>query len=218
MQNVIYQLMHPWHWLTYGQNATAVAAIAACLGLIGLYFYTRYTRTMMGVQQSIARASFTPILVADDVDFDGEDTRMVEVAPGLEQPKTFKCCATLTVKNIGQGAALYTRAWCQAVTDQFVNGSMILEKTLHSQESNGFSHLLPSESASIVITGLNPEIVGQRRIVVIEAIDATSIRHQLQIVMTPVAPGQSVTEVAMVHADLKQFRKSAQASVRRRSK
>jgi hypothetical protein len=209
MQNVIYQIMHPWHWLTYGQNATAVAAAAACLGLIGLYFYTRSTRTMMGLQQPTARASLTPILVADDVDFVTEDI-MVEVAPGVMQPKPFKGRATLNVRNIGQGAALYTRAWCQPVTDQFVaNASTILEKTPHANGTEGFAHLLPSETAPLVIAGLNPDIVGRRRILVVETIDATSLRHQLQIVLTPVAPGQTGTEIAMVHADPKQSRKSA---------
>src|ERR1700732_3242906 len=38
MDSVIYQLHHPWHWLTYGQNATALAAVAAVVGLIGTLF------------------------------------------------------------------------------------------------------------------------------------------------------------------------------------
>lgn len=71
MQNFRYQILHPWHWLTYGQNASGIAAVAAViaalavvLGLIGLYFYTRYTRNMMLLGQETQRANITPILVS----------------------------------------------------------------------------------------------------------------------------------------------------------
>lgn len=54
MQNFWYQILHSWHWLTYGQNGAALSAVAAVaaslaavLGLVGLYFYTKYTRKLM---------------------------------------------------------------------------------------------------------------------------------------------------------------------------
>lgn len=31
MHNFLYQLAHPWHWLTYGQNASGVASVAAVM-------------------------------------------------------------------------------------------------------------------------------------------------------------------------------------------
>ena len=204
MQSVVYQLTHPWHWLTYGQNATAVAAIAACLGLVGLYFYTHYTRTMMGMQESTARANVEPMLVTqDNVDFTPTDTRMVEVAARALQPKVLKYELTLRVRNIGQGAALFVHAWCQPVSEMFVLDSSVLRKGPEAMESNGFIHLLQSETESLVIGDLQPDLLSQRRIIVIDALDATSLRHQLQIVQTPLGGGKVETVVNMVHADPK---------------
>lgn len=64
MQNIEYQLLHPWHWLTYGQNATALGAVVACLGFIGLIFYTLYTRRMMKLGENTRRAAITPVLIS----------------------------------------------------------------------------------------------------------------------------------------------------------
>lgn len=209
MNSFLYQLDHPWHWLTYGQNASAVAAVAAFFGLVGLYLYTRYTRTMMQVQQSTARASIEPLLVTDgSVEFEPTQTRVVEVARGVTQPRNSEYRVVLSVRNIGQGTALYARAWCQSVSDDFAgSGSTILNRTPDAKESGGFAHLQRSDIASITIEKLAPEITSKRRIIVVETIDVTSVPHQLQIIQTPLGPGEVETQVTMVHADPRKYRK-----------
>jgi len=205
---MLYQFTHPWHWLTYGQNATAIAAIAACVGLLGLYFYTLYTRAMMESQASTARASITPILVTQgSIEYVPTNMQMVETAPGVMEPRFAHCDATVNVKNIGQGAALYVRAWCQPISANFIAGSNILERTSGAIQSDGLVHLLQSENAAILIQGLPPETLHGRRIIVVETIDSSSLRHQLQIIQTPAGNGRVQTEVNMVHAFPKESRK-----------
>jgi hypothetical protein len=57
-QPYLYQLFHPWHWLTYGQNAAAA-------GFIGLAAYVAYTRRMMVAAEETRRLSLTPHLLAE---------------------------------------------------------------------------------------------------------------------------------------------------------
>jgi hypothetical protein len=52
----LYQVLHPWHWVTYGQNAAAV-------GLIGLALYTYFTYRLFRHSQDIERAKLLPYLV-----------------------------------------------------------------------------------------------------------------------------------------------------------
>jgi hypothetical protein len=41
-QPYLYQLLHPWHWLTYGQNATAIGIVlAAILSILSIYVLAR---------------------------------------------------------------------------------------------------------------------------------------------------------------------------------
>jgi hypothetical protein len=86
-----YQVLHPWHWLTYSQNAAAVQAVGALLGFILLWRYTVYIRRMMELAELTRRASLTPIFTAKKIEpiFNGGD--LVRVA--------------VTVRNIGQGPA-----------------------------------------------------------------------------------------------------------------
>ncbi len=203
MKEALYQIFHPWHWLTYNQNAEAVAAVAAALALVGLFFYTRYTRKMMQMQANTTRASITPILVTPgDVGFATTDLQLVKTTAGAHQPIVVRCRLSLTVKNIGEGAALYVRGWCQPVSEKFVNNSsMILEKTAASRETDSFAYLQKSESTTIQIENLSPEIQTQRAVIVIEAIDVTSLRHQLQIIRSPSSDGKTDIAVTMAHAD-----------------
>ncbi len=55
MSSFFYQILHPWHWLTYGQNASG-------LGLVVLVFYTLYTRTMMLEAERARRGAMVPYL------------------------------------------------------------------------------------------------------------------------------------------------------------
>lgn len=55
LERIFYQVLHPWHWLTYGQNASG-------LGLIVLVLYTIYTRTMMLEAERARRGAMVPRL------------------------------------------------------------------------------------------------------------------------------------------------------------
>lgn len=207
----MYQILHPWHWLTYGQNATGVGDVVAILGLIGLAFYTLYTRQMMKMQTETALISITPMLVIEGgIEYTGTDARMIEVAPGAFQPRTLQYKLVLKIKNIGEGAALFIRAWYQPVSEKFVSdGAKLIQITANARQSNSLGHLQKSEVTSLVVEGLGPEDVSHRRLIVVEAIDRSSIPHQLQIVQTPIGPGKVETSVIMFHADPQQFRKHA---------
>lgn len=137
MRNILYQILHPWHWVTYGQNAAGVASVAAILGLIGLYFYTRYTRKMMLLQQETQRATVTPILVSTGaIEFVPLETKENPAAQlGLIAPTVTGYRPVLTVRNVGEGAAIYITSWAQAVTEKFTMGGSIL--FLQSPDTNG---------------------------------------------------------------------------------
>jgi hypothetical protein len=51
---ILYQLRHPWHWLTYGQNATAIAAMAS--GVIGAVTVAVLARTLIAVNKQATAA------------------------------------------------------------------------------------------------------------------------------------------------------------------
>src|SRR5580692_9869699 len=112
MQNIWYQILHPWHWLTYGQNASGVsavaavtAALAAVLGLIGLYFYAKYTRKMMLLQQEMQRATITPILVSSGpIEFaPAEFVQNLGAELGLIAPDVTAYRPVLAIRNVGEG-------------------------------------------------------------------------------------------------------------------
>ncbi|PSH04719.1 MAG: hypothetical protein CXZ00_04900 [Acidobacteria bacterium] len=202
MHTIVYQIFHPWHWLTYGQNATAVAALAGILALIGLFLYTRYTEKMMQLQESTMRATITPILIAKgDIKFIPTEMDPPDaVQSGLQQSKVTKYRATLLVRNIGQGAALFLEAWHQQVAEKFVTNGSILARTTQAQKaSSGMTELIRGESTSIVSDGFRPEDLNQRWLFVVEAIDQTSRRHQLQLLRSPLPNGQTETSIRMVH-------------------
>jgi hypothetical protein len=77
---LFYQLLHPWHWLTYSQNASVVT-------LIVVVFYTRYTRRMMLLAQQTRRGELYPLLVLQAVNVKKESMDLliknVEAGPML---------------------------------------------------------------------------------------------------------------------------------------
>lgn len=184
MSNFLYQILHPWHWLTYGQNAAGVAAVAAILGLVGLYFYTRYTRRMMKLGEVTRRATMTPILVSSGlVRFEAADLKHSTGSEiGLTEPEITAFRAILTIRNVGEGAAIYLRAWAQTVSKEFrIGGSIILIRTNHSVVGEpGLSELLKGESTEARFERFKPSELSGRLLFVVESSDAANIDHQLQ--------------------------------------
>ena len=211
MQNIWYQVLHPWHWLTYGQNASGVAAVgavvaaaAAVLGLIGLYFYTRYTRSMMLLQQQTQRATITPILVSSGpVEFTpAEFTNSTAAQIGLIPPVATAYQPTLTIRNVGAGAAIYITSWVQAVTEKFEMGGSVI--FLQSPETNSGDHplaaLLQGEPMEIKFGLMKPSQVKGRLLFVIQCRDAANGLHQLQLLYSNWPEGS--VQMTMVHGPL----------------
>jgi len=204
MQNILYQFLHPWHWLTYGQNAAGVAAVAAILALVGLYFYTKYTRKMMLLQQETQRAVITPILVSiGPINFVSVESKEDLAAQlGIVAPAVAAYRPVVTVRNVGQGAAIYITSWAQSVTEKFTMGGSIL--FVQSSETNGgdqpLEALLQGESMEIKFSLMNPSQVKGRLLFVIQCQDAASGQHQLQLLYSHWPEGS--VQMTMVHGPL----------------
>jgi hypothetical protein len=198
MQNVMYQFLHPWHWLTYGQNAAAVEAVTACLGLIGLFIYTFYTRRMMRLSQDMQRASITPVLILRGgigfVPTDIEYSSASELSFTLPELKEYR--ADLDIKNIGEGAAIFLKSWSQPASEGFdANDMSILIKTSAANEGNQeLTELLKSESTNVSFPGFKNPDLQQRWLFVIDSIDHSNGRHQLRILRS-----ENEISVSMVH-------------------
>lgn len=206
-----YQLLHPWHWLTYGQNATAFAALVALAGLVGLYFYTRYTRRMMQVQEATARASIRPILVAQgiggaDLEFSPLRTNWLPgsdalIGRGPREIAEYK--TSLSIRNVGAGAALLLTGWHQKISEKFTDEPQrILNKTAQAKDAAcGLTELLHGEVTTVTFGGINANDLDARWLFVIEAIDQTNERHQFHLLRTPVPGHTPELSMSMVHGE-----------------
>jgi hypothetical protein len=204
MQNIWYEVFHPWHWLTYGQNAAGVAGVAAVLGLVGLYLYTRYTRRMMLLNQETQRAAITPILVSSGpIEFTpAEFTNSPAAQIRLIPPVTTAYQPALTIRNVGQGPAIYITSWAQAVTDKFEMGGSVI--FLQSPETNPgdqqLRELVQGESLEIKFGLMKPSQLKGRLLFVVQCRDAANALHQLQLLYSNWPEGS--VQMTMVHGPL----------------
>jgi hypothetical protein len=65
------QILHPWHWLTYGQNATAIAACAAVIAAFAAIVAGRYAVKTYSTSQKQLEAVSRP-LIAIKTDYAGD--------------------------------------------------------------------------------------------------------------------------------------------------
>ena len=125
MHNLVYQILHPWHWLTYGQNAAGLA-------LVGLFFYTLYTRRMMKLSESARRANLIPVFslrgLPEYEPTDVEQTPASEL--GLAPPIVKEFSVVLNIRNLGEGPAILLQSWHQPVSERFsVDNTFLLVKS-----------------------------------------------------------------------------------------
>jgi hypothetical protein len=205
MKSLFYQILHPWHWLTYGQSATGLAALAALMGLVGLYFYTRYTRRMMELGEITNRATVTPILVSSgSVQL---EPVVIQHTPASElgflDPTVTAVRAVVTVRNVGEGAAIYLGSWAQIVSATSQIDNSILTRTGHVTSGEHTTHeLLKGESTEVRFAPFKPSDIGGRLLFVIECSDPVNGFHQLQMPYSGLPNGEA--HVAMVHRKEKQ--------------
>lgn len=195
MHGWVYQIFHPWHWLTYGQNA-------AGMGLIGLFFYTLYTRRMMKLGEKNQRANITPILIlSGQVRFTA--SRMEPLPPGAgswlaQQPTEYR--AEMTIRNVGQGTAIFLQFWWQPVSAAFsISNTSLLKRSPTSIDSGSSKdELLRGESTDIAVRNISAKAADAPLLFVMDAIDQANGRHQLKILFSGMK--QNTISVTMAHA------------------
>jgi hypothetical protein len=142
-QPQIYQVLHPWHWLTYkATNAEAVAAAAgfvaaatAILGLYGLWRYVAYTRRMMAATEASLRATFRPLL---------QIVKLSVQEDGIH----------VNVDNIGNGPAIHLIHWSrEAANPHSAEVDDLFDYVAPKVGEDGLRRavLPPSQIASLVI-------------------------------------------------------------------
>jgi len=162
------------------QALTAVAALAiATLGLIGLAFYTIYTRNMMKISEKAWQLNLLPSLV-------------IEVGSSQSGARE------LTITNVGVGPGLNLRPWVKPVTQQFeLNGDVLV----HEQNvPETFLGSLLSQSTRQVTDNNSSD--NKRLLYVVEADDLAGGSQQIQLVAGP-DPGERHTlQVRKLSTDL----------------
>ena len=169
LSTILYQLLHPWHWLTYGQNAAGV-------GLIVLIFYTIYTRRMMLLAQETRRGELYPMLILQRTD----------VREGYLE---------LFIENVGAGALLNAVEWGQHVSQRFELGDTFLER-LPEVEAH-FAGTMVSKSKLTLNTNVDGSEL--RILQVVEGTDSFGGRQQFCVLRRYVSPGNYEYEVRMIH-------------------
>jgi hypothetical protein len=166
---LLYQLLHPWHWLTYSQNASAITLIVVAL-------YTLYTRRMMLLAQQTRRGELYPILALQEVILGNGSMDLV-------------------IKNVGTGPMLNVFQWGQPVSERFKVGGAFLERPPAIGQSFGGS-MLRGEGRTLSV-GVDPS--EPRVLLVLEGTDSVGGRHQFCFLRFLVGPGMYEHQVRMVH-------------------
>jgi hypothetical protein len=166
---LLYQLLHPWHWLTYSQNASVVT-------LIVVVFYTLYTRRMMLLAQQTRRGELYPILALQEV---------IVNAGSMD----------LVIKNVGAGPMLNILQWGQPVSERFKLGGTFLERPPAVGQSFGGS--MQRGEGRTLNTGV--DCSDPRVLLVVEGTDSVGGRHQFCLLRVLVGPDKYEHQVRMVH-------------------
>jgi hypothetical protein len=155
----VYQLFHPWHWLTYGQNAAGVQTVTAVLALLGLFAYTVYTRRMKTLQQETRRGELFPTLAVSSYQEDG-----VTISIGI--------------RNVGRGPALGAKFWHQFVSDEFELDEFMLVRKIFF-ETQFLGALMEREGATIELKV--SAFLRKRYLFVVDCHDVLGGQHQFRV-------------------------------------
>ena len=166
---MLYQITHPWHWLTYGQNAAAV-------GLIVLVFYTIYTRRMMLIAQQTRRSELYPLLIL--------------------QAQEVQCGhLRLLIVNVGGGPLLNVFNWGQSVSEGFILGEAFVERPEGVQPT--FAGTLVIQ-ATLTFNSNISESAAQM-LMVVEGADNIGGRHQFCVLIRCKGHDNYEYQVRMTH-------------------
>jgi hypothetical protein len=208
-----YQLLHPWHWLTYGQNAAALQAVSAFFGVIGLLLYVLDTRRMRQIGELTRRASMTPLFTARDL-----NPYYVLGNEGLFQ-------ISMTIRNVGEGVATVLLAWHQPVSAHFsvFDNEILTMSKIAKSVTVPANDLMKGESMVVDFVAFNPDDLtddsecvfkpNTKWLFVVDSIDQAQGRHQLKMLKNV---GDDVPcDMSMTHALGDTFGERVVKSIRR---
>jgi hypothetical protein len=163
-----------WLWGLLNQNASAIQATCAFLGVVGLFLYVLDTRRIRSEQEKTNRAAVTPFVCLSGETLGGN----------FDGQKVASLYSRIAIRNVGEGAALKLRAWVRVVPKDFsLDGSQWFE----DEEQNAFStvieksNLMNGEEATVATGGFQFE---DRFLTVISAEDQRGAKHQLQLLIS----------------------------------
>jgi hypothetical protein len=140
----LYNSLHPWHWLTYGLNSTALVTLATCVGTIGVLVAGFYAYRTFG-------ATLEQLALAREEAMRAKAQYLESVRPHLSisvLPQSNRGDAVLvTIKNTGTGRALGIKAeriamLCSTLPPEGeVNAAFQLEPTTTSAKGSGMGIL-----------------------------------------------------------------------------
>ncbi len=163
MSPTSYQLHHPWHWLTYGNNATAAATLSAVFGLIGLFLYVWYTKRIMDATLNTLQTGIYPVLFPQLNDIEGGKVHW-------------------TVSNLGNGPARNVSVWRIEEGNDAVSLLGKWQVLPKNERRMIYGTLLPNHPKGEAFKIRYPSATGEDAfLVIIEAEDNAGTRHQLQI-------------------------------------
>lgn len=156
---------------------------------------------MMKIGEETRKAIIVPILISrGGVRFVPTD---VEHSPasqiGLASPRITRYRAVLSIRNIGEGAAIFMTSWSQPVSESFNTGSaLILTRTAHATMGNQeLTELFKGEAAEVSFAGFQESDLNRRWLFVVDAIDQANGKHQLQVLRLGNPDGEEIK--TMVH-------------------
>lgn len=207
MQNLFYQITHPWHWLTYGQNATAVAAITAIAGIIGLFFYTKYTRRMMELAEETSRANVSPTLALSGDIFTTGSPQAIDLNNPI-QPNGIS--VHLRIKNVSNAPVVFIMAWAIRISREF----KLKDQSLYPKTPKCITcrvtkrALMGGEEFQVIHQDVPQLLRDEPWLYVIQIVDSTNRIHQLQVHLY--GDEGEMTSVSMVHEPLDVHAKKSQ--------
>lgn len=163
-----------WLWWLMNQNAPAIQAMCAILGVVGLFLYVLDTRKIRSEQEKTNRATVTPFVCPSEETLGGNS----------DGKKVVSLYSRIGIRNVGKGAALKLKAWICLVPKEFrLDGSQWFEDEEHNRYSTVVekSNLMNGEEATVTTGGFQFE---DRFLTVISAEDQRGAKHQLQLLIS----------------------------------
>jgi len=148
--------IHPEVW---GAIGSCVAGGAAIAGLIGLWFYVRYTKRIMEATLASWRGQIEPVLV---VEFDKNEDGHCH----------------FVVRNAGNGPALETSSWSMEPEDLSLCGTFV-DRTSNPQMADALGLIRPNNPPDEDPTFDYPiPAEGEKGFYVIQTVDTAGGMHQ----------------------------------------